>query len=208
MKRTFPISVWMTVALLVTLAAAATEYKDQNFQLNLPAAFGAPAKATASASGIETETWVSKATTGEAVVVSMSKMPAKITDPVKVMDSTRDSLLKSLKGTLESEQNVPSDMPSRVLVFKTANAFLRSRLVVDNDRLYQLLYVGRSDQQRADPAVLQMFDSFKITAPPMTSNSTTTMPAPAATTTASATTTVTTTTIQPTPPPPPKPPQR
>jgi len=184
------IALGLTAAFLVALSAFATEYRDTSFTVNLPANFGPPTKASASAQNIETETWVSKAPTGEAVVVSMSKMPSKIADPAKLMDSTRDSLLKSVNGTLESEQNIAGDMPSRLLVFRSGSAFLRSRLFVNNDRLYQLLYVGRTEQQRADPAVAQMFDSFKI-APnqPMTSSST-----PLAPGTTKATTTVTTTT--------------
>ena len=191
----------LSFTLLVTTAALGAEYKDPAFTVNLPASFGAPTKASATAQNIATETWVAKAPTGEAIVVSMSKMPQKIVDPAKLMDSTRDSLLKSVKGTMESEQNVPGDMPSRILLFKTGQAFLRSRLVVDNDRLYQLLYVGRSEEQRADPAVAQMFDSFKINPnAPMTSSTTAAPGEVKATTTVTKTTTTTT-------PPPPNPPR-
>jgi len=190
------IALGLAAACLVAFSAFAAEYKDPAFTLNLPASFGPPTKASAKAQNIETDTWVAKAPTGEAIVVSVSKMPAKITDPAKVMDSTRDSLLKSVNGTLESEQTIAGDMPSRLFVFRSGSAFLRSRLYVDNDKLYQLLYVGRTEEQRADPAVAQMFDTFKITNLPMTSDSTT-PPAPG---TVKATTTVTKTTTTTTPP--------
>jgi len=127
------IALGLTAAFLVALSAFATEYRDTSFTVNLPANFGPPTKASASAQNIETETWFSKAPTGEAVVVSMSKMPSKIADPAKLMDSTRDSLLKSVNGTLESEQTIAGDMPSRLLVFRSGSAFLRSRLFVNND---------------------------------------------------------------------------
>ena len=169
MNRAFRILFGMVSALLVVMPAAAAEIHD-TFDVALPAGFADPAKTTMTSSGIETTTWVSKSPTGEAVVVSVSKMPARIADPAKLMDSTRDSLLKSVKGTLESEQPVAGDMPSRLLVFRSGTAFLRSRLVVSGDKLYQLLYVGRSEEQRAVPAVMQMFDSFKVTAPAMTSS--------------------------------------
>ncbi len=45
------------------------------------------------------------------------------------------------------------------------NAFLRARLAVKDDSLYQLLYVGRSADQRAVPAVEELFASFKINGP-------------------------------------------
>jgi len=120
------------------------------------------------AEGIETDTWTAKAPSGEAVVVSVSTMPAQIADPAKLIDSTRDSLLASVKGTLESEQPLPGAMPARRILFRTGGADLRSRLVVSGDRLYQLLYVGRSEQQRGAAEVGQMFDSFRITAPALT----------------------------------------
>ena len=166
----------MTAAVfLLPLCAAGADFATDSFGVTLPAGFAAPTKTVQTESGIETTTWVSKSLTGEAVVISISKMPSKIADPVKLMDSTRDSLLKSVKGTLENEQTLSGDKPGRVIQFRSGTAFLRSRLLVDGDRLYQLLYVGRSEEQRA--AVGQMFDSFRITAPqPMTSNATPPLP--------------------------------
>ena len=181
MTRTARIAVGLAVAVLVPLVAAATDFATDYFGMTLPAGFAAPVKTETTQQGIDTITWVSKAPTGEAVVVSVSKMPAKIADPVKLMDSTRDSLLKSVKGTLENEQTLSGDKPGRVIQFKTPQAFLRSRLLVDGDKLYQLLYVGRSEEQRT--AVAAMFDSFRITAPPTMTSSTTTTATPPATST-------------------------
>jgi hypothetical protein len=137
------------------------------FSITLPAGFGEFAKQTQTAKSndgtVETTNWVSKAPTGEAVVVTVSKMPGKILDPLKMIGSTRDSLVKSLNATVESDDKIPGDLVSEQVMFHSGtNAFLRARLAVKGDSLYQLLYVSRSTDQRAVPAVDQLFGSFKI----------------------------------------------
>jgi hypothetical protein len=176
------------MVLMVALAAGAAAVTTDLFSVNLPDAYAAPVMSTATQNGISTSTWIAKAPTGEAVVISVSTMPAKIADPSKVIDSTRDSLLKSVKGTLDSEQPLAGPLPARDLLFRSGTAFLRSRLIVNGDKLYQLLYVGRTQAERDVPAVGQMFDSFKIVAPVVTSTTT-------------STTVTTTTTPAPVPPP-------
>lgn len=162
------------------------------FTVTLPDAYAAPVMSTATQNGITTSTWIAKVpATGEAVVISVSTMPGKIEDPAKLMDSTRDSLLKSVKGTLDSEQTPTGALPARDLLFKSGTAFLRSRLVVNGDKLYQLLYVGRTQAERDAPAVGQMFDTFTVKTPAVTS-----------TTSTQTTVTKTTTTTAPPPPPP------
>lgn len=113
---------------------------------------------------IETTNWISKAPTGEAVIVTSSKLPGKILDPQKMITSTRASLLKSLNATLESEESRPGELPSARLLFRSDAAWFRARFTVNDDRLYQLLYVGRSEEQRSAPAVAAIFDSFRVTA--------------------------------------------
>lgn len=120
---------------------------------------------------IETTNWISKAPTGEAVVVTSSRMPGKILDPDKMIASTRDSLLKSLNATLESQEPRPGDVPSARMLFRSDAAWFRGRLTVVDDRLYQLLYVGRSEEQRAAPAVGEMFASFRLNATPTAAGS-------------------------------------
>ena len=112
------------------------------------------------------------------MVVSVSKMPAKVVDTAKLLDSTRDSLLKSVNGTIENEQNVPGDAPARNLTFRSGAAFLRARLAISGDRLYDVLYVGRSEDQRALPSIGQIFDSFQIAAPPAAQPTAAPAPAP------------------------------
>lgn len=148
-------------------AADGGQVQTDFFTIALPAGFSEFATEAQTASGadgrkIETTNWVSKAPTGEAVIVTVSKMPGKILDPEKLMASTRDSLLKTVKATLESEEKHEGDLPAARLLFHSDAAFFRSRFVVSEDRFYQLLYVGRSADQRSAPAVGQLFDSFQI----------------------------------------------
>jgi hypothetical protein len=156
----------LTLAIVAALALpGAINAADEPFAINLPAeyaAFSKQVQTLKSAHGnIEATNWVSKAPTGEAIVVTVSKMPGKILNPQKLIDSTRDSLLKSLSATLESQENLPSAR----LLFQGNGAFFRSRFVVGDDRLYQLLYVGRSAEQRSAEAVARIFESFSLSGP-------------------------------------------
>jgi hypothetical protein len=152
-------------ALMLASAAGADQITNEAFAINLPTGFGAFAKQAQPVGDkkIETTNWISKSPTGEAVVVTVSKLPGKILDPTKMMASTRDGLLKTLNATIDTDEKVAGDMPSELLTFHNASAFLRSSLVVNHDRLVQLLYVGRSADQRALPGVTEMFNSFHIT---------------------------------------------
>lgn len=165
MSRTVRIFIECLIVLVAAVAADAGPVTTDLFTVVLPDAYAAPVTSTATQNGIATSTWIAKAPTGEAVVISVSTMPAKIADATKLMDSTRDSLLKSVKGTLDSEQTLAGPLPARDLLFRSGTAFLRSRLVVDGDKLYQLLYVGRTQAERDVPAVGQMFNSFKVVTP-------------------------------------------
>ena len=166
MKRRLGVTV--AAVLLIAAAAGADQVSNETFSLTLPPGFGAFAKQTQTTDGkdgkIETTNWVSKAPTGEAVVVTVSKMPGKILNPDQMIHGTRDALLKSLNATIDSEEKIEGEAPAARMQFHSANAFLRSRLVVDNDRLYQLLYVGRSAEQRGASTVGDMFQSFHVNA--------------------------------------------
>jgi len=165
----------LAAALAITLAFAAgtaihadeAAMPGNPFTITLPDGYGEFVKQVQTAKSPEgeivTTNWISKkAPTGEAVVVTVSKMPAKILDPKKLVASTRASLLKSLGATLESQEERPGDQPASLLLFRSDAAFFRSRFVVTEKRFYQLLYVGRSAEQRQDPAIGHTFDSFHI----------------------------------------------
>ena len=161
------IGVTLAAVLLVAAAAGAEQVSNDAFSLTLPTGFGAFTSQTQSTAGkdgkvVETTNWISKSPTGEAIVVTLSKMPGKILNPDQMIQGTRDALLKSLNATVDSEEKIEGETPAARMQFHSANAFLRSRLVVDNDRLYQLLYVGRSAEQRGSPSVADLFTSFHI----------------------------------------------
>ena len=169
-------TVWMlalAAALTATSFARADEPTD-SFQIALPTGYGPFAKQvqkTPSPEGeTETTTWVSKSAAGNAVIVAVSRMPGRILNPEKLMATTRESLLKSLGGTLESEQKRDTASPSMRVLFRSNTAFFRARLVVDDDTLYQLLHVARSAEGRQDSSVDALFGSFEIKAhePPST----------------------------------------
>jgi len=144
MKHAARTALILLASLFLAGAAIAGPVSTDSFTVNLPDAYAAPVMSTATQNGITTSTWIAKAPTGEAVVISVSTMPGKVDDPAKLIDSTRDSLLKSVKGTLESEQPLAGPLLGRDLLFKSGTAFLHSRLIVSGERLYQLLYVGRT----------------------------------------------------------------
>ena len=170
MKKLIQMTAAGALLLFASVAGAAQVNKD-SFGLNLPDGFGEFTSQAQTVNGkdgkIETTTWISKSPTGEAVLVTVSKMPGKILDPEKMIAGTRDALLKSVGGEMESEEKVAGDVPGAGMMFHNKAAFLRSRLIVDGDRLYQLLYVGRTAEQRTGAPVVQMFDSFRISTPPV-----------------------------------------
>lgn len=200
-------TLFLVIALTAAAAIAAEPTPVQNdaFSLTLPTGFGQFAKQTQTVSspgGKKTEvtTYVSKSPTGEAVVVSISKMPGKVVDADKLFASTRDALLKSTNSTLDKEEKVPGENPTERLWFHTAPVatptavaqssngvtttisqvqapvnpvFLRSRLIVAGDTLYNVLYVGHSEDQRNNPAVGSMLDTFTIPAAPVAQATTT-----------------------------------
>ena len=183
-KATVVAAVVMAATVQLAYADDAGLVQNDVFSITLPAGFAPFAKQSQSATDpagkkIETTNWVSKSPTGEAVVVTMSQMPGKILEPEKLISSTRDSLLKTLKATLESEEKKDGDLPAARLLFRSNAAVFRSRLIVDGDRFLQILYVGHTAEQRSVPAVGQMFDSFRIEKPHTEHAMATPAPAPA-----------------------------
>jgi hypothetical protein len=158
---------------VVAMAVLALTANAQNapagaFELTLPngyAEYTTQTQNVASPEGqIETINWISRAKSGEAVIVTRSTMPGKILDPQKLITSTRESLLKSLGATLESEEPREGALPSARILFHSDAAWFRARFTVVDDRLYQLLYVGRSAEQRDAQVVGLMFDTFEVPA--------------------------------------------
>jgi hypothetical protein len=168
MKQTLKRLVLPALALACALPLAAQNGAEKTFAVTLPQGFGeftTQSQKSDSPEGIvETTNWISRAPSGEAVVVTVSKMPAKITNPDKLITSTRDSLLKSLSATLDLEKKIEGETSTTLLQFHSEKSpvFVQSQLMVEGDRLYQLLYVGRTAEQRSAPTVSNLFNSFKI----------------------------------------------
>ena len=141
--------------------AMAQHVEDGAFSITLPEGYSKFTKQEQKAGEITATNWISKAPTGEAIVVTMSQMTGKILSPDAMIESTRDSLLKTLNATLEKEQKGEGEGDA-LYFFRSPGAVFESRLVVDDSRLFQLLYVGRSDEQRDAPAVTKLFESFTI----------------------------------------------
>jgi hypothetical protein len=154
-----------TVLFLIAIAmtaSAALAQSDAPFSIQLPPGFGEFAKSTHNAQSIETTSWLSKGAGNAAVVVTVSKFPKKINTPVKLLDSTRDGLLKSTNATLDSDDTVSTNPPTRRLVMHSSAAWVRAKLIAKSDMLYQVIFIGRSaDAPNAGP-VSQMFDGFQI----------------------------------------------
>lgn len=173
MKLSIFVTLAVAFASSLALAADPTPVSNSAFEITLPAGFAAFEEKTQSSKGeegtIETHNWISKAPTGEAIVVTVSTMPGKILDPEKLMNSTRDSLLKSLNATVETQEKVEGDVPATRILFKSSGAtpvFLRARMAVRGDQMVQVLYVGRSEEQRSAASITGAFDSFRL-APPV-----------------------------------------
>lgn len=164
--------IWLTAAaaLLIAVAAGADQVTNDAFSVNLPTGFGEFKKETktvqAKEGKIETNNWISKSPTGEAVIVTVSKMPGKILNPTEMIDGTRDRLLKDLNATVDNERPLPGETHGKLITFHGSNVFLTSQLAVNNDTLYQLLYVGRTADQRSNPSVNDMFQSFHVNVAP------------------------------------------
>ena len=170
----------LAAAFAVTAAAQeAVAVNNDAFSVALPAGYAEFSKQVQKADSpegeIETTNWISKSPTGEAVIVTVSRMPGKILDPKKMIESTRASLIKSLGATVESEEDRPGDLPSTRLLFRSQGAVFRARLLVRDDTLYQLLYVGRSEEQRSNAGVANLFESFRLAPPPAASAPTATL---------------------------------
>ncbi len=150
---------------LIALHLHAAEVRTDAFRIDLPGGFQPFEKRTdtqKTADGeVVTSAWIAKSSTGEALIISESKMRGKILDPDKLFDKTRDALLASLKGTIEADEKSSASASARRLLFKTPGAFIRARLMADGNRLFQILYVARSSEQRQAPAVSALFSSFQ-----------------------------------------------
>ena len=151
--------------LLAVIIAPAAFAQSEPFTIHLPSGFGEFAKSSQNSQSkdgtIETNTWLSKDPKGGAVVVTVSKLPKKVLAPVKLLDGTRDSLVKSTNSTLDSDDTVSTNPPTRQITMHSNTAWVRARLIAKTDTLYQVIFIGRSAEAPNAGPVGQMFEGFQ-----------------------------------------------
>jgi hypothetical protein len=157
----------LLLAALPSLAVEPILIEKKDFTITLPpgfAPFTVQTQTTRQKEGtFETTTYISKNPAGDAVVVTETLLPAKVSDPDHLLAGTRDSLLKSLNATLEKEEKIAGDPPRTRLFFHsnaTPPVYFESLLTAKGDRLYQVLYITRTPAQR--DAATPVFDSFRV----------------------------------------------
>jgi len=164
MKSTLAFFVIALTAAAAAIAAEPTPVQNDAFSLTLPTGFGQFAKTTQSVpskNGKKTDvtTWISDSPTGEKIIVVQSVLPGKVDDASKLFSSARDGMVNGQHLTLDNDQKVNDT--TEMLNFHGGTKFLRSRFVlVGGDHFYQVFYLGNSADQRDNPTVSAMFDSF------------------------------------------------
>jgi hypothetical protein len=162
----------LAAVLLAGTAAAATVNLD-GFTVDLPAGFSEftkQEKAIPTESGsIQNITHVSKSEGGDAIIISYSILGGKILDPEKMMAEGRDSLLKSVSGTADSEAPTQLDNHPGLHVSFSAKTprelYGRTQFGVVDERMYQLIYLTGTADRRTSPEAEQFFNSFNLAEP-------------------------------------------
>lgn len=169
-----PLARTLVVAFVFTLSLAAVaqaeQVKGDAFSVTLPDGFGnaqQQKQTVQSPSGpINVVTYISKSGDGSAVILGYSEFSGKITDPDATLDSGRDSLLKSLGASAKGEREVQvSGHPARTFNYSATSprvVFGRTDLVVVGPRMYQLIYLGFSEEALQKGDVQNMFSTFKV----------------------------------------------
>lgn len=149
------------LALATVTLWAATPVKEDSFAIVLPDGFQKFAKQVQS--GKKVTTYVSKNDKGEIVIVSHALM-APTEDFKAYLAKEKQSLVKSLKATLESEREVEIDghkgISFNYAIQGARPMFGRTDMVISNPRLYQVIYLSGEQASIGEPNVVSMFSSF------------------------------------------------
>ncbi len=153
-------------------AASATPVTVEldGLSVSLPAGFEEFAKdekTVESDSGpIRNVTYVSKSAAGEAIIVSFSEFSGPLLNPNQMMTSGKDSLLKGANAKSESEEPRELDgQPGLHLLFSADQPrplFGRGQYGVQDDRMYQLIYLAGSPDRRISPDAELFFASIDL----------------------------------------------
>lgn len=150
---------------------APTPVELDGLNLTLPAGFSKFEKqeqTVESDSGpILNVTHISKSVTGEVIIVSYSDFSGPLLNPNQMMTSGKDSLLKGANAQSESEQFTEVDgNPGMKIDFSAQQPrplFGRGQYAVDDDRMYQMIFLTNSAERRASPVADLFFSSIDIT---------------------------------------------
>lgn len=155
--------------LALPFSAAAQSQADEEFVLELPEGFSEfqrTEQTVPTPSGPITQvTYLSKSDQG-AFIVTYSDVNDQITDPGAMMESGRDSLLKSINASLEDEQEISLDgqpgMSFRYKADQPRPVYARTDLVVVGPRMYQVIFLGFTEEARDRADVASSFSSFRV----------------------------------------------
>ncbi|MDX1584045.1 MAG: hypothetical protein R3338_10650 [Thermoanaerobaculia bacterium] len=174
MKRTFTrLALLGAVLLLIIPVASAESVSEEEFSIDLPSWCGQATKQEQqieSPSGpIDVVTYLAKGDDGAACIVTYSELSGPITDSAGTIESSRDSLLQQLNVDVEGEKDIKvSGFEGRSINFMTADPrpiFGRTDLVVADDRLYQVIYIGFTAEARDKIQDSSLFTSLEILSP-------------------------------------------
>lgn len=160
----------VTLLLLLPAAAFAGHVDQTSFSIDLPSYFSDFTKQEQkiqSADGPITQTtFVAKAPSGEAVIVTYGAISGKILNPDAMIDGARDSLMKSLKTTVTTENKFESDgRPARTVFYSATEPrplFGRTDFVIDGKRMFQVIYVAGAKDGLEAKTTTEMFQSFHV----------------------------------------------
>ncbi len=150
--------------------AAPVTVELDGLSVSLPAGFEKFAKdeqTVESESGpIRSVTYVSKSAAGDAIIVSFSEFSGPLLNPNQMMTSGKDSLLKGANAKSESEEPKELDgQPGLHLLFSADQPrplFGRGQYGVQDDRMYQLIYLAGSPDRRLSPEAELFFGSIDL----------------------------------------------
>jgi len=163
-------------ATLLSGAAVAETVRNDEFRLTFPNWCGGVQKqeqkvGTPSGDQLNVVTYKAAAENGAPCILSYSEFPGVITDPESTMDNGRDEFLRSLgiPAKIENQKDVKVNgqpgLSFRFSADQPRPIFGRTDLVVSGNRLYHLIFVGFSAEQRTEAESSEFFRSFFVEAP-------------------------------------------